>query len=80
MSAQHAPLPTHARASEQPAKTEGSSSSGKSDECSREECRKTQWAPNYERRQSWSAEEQKHQAHVESIHAVKTGPGFTEQA
>lgn len=44
------------------------------------EARKPSWTPNFERRQSWSAQDRKHQLHMETCDSVKTGPGFTERA
>ncbi|KAM6518728.1 hypothetical protein FSOLCH5_007490 [Fusarium solani] len=39
------------------------------------------WTPDFgpvQRRQSWSAEDQKHQLHMAKIDHVATGPGFSE--
>ncbi|KAF5012833.1 hypothetical protein FDECE_1122 [Fusarium decemcellulare] len=39
------------------------------------------WTPNFasvQRRQSWSAEDRKHQLHMAKIDHVSTGPGFSE--
>ncbi|RSL44934.1 hypothetical protein CEP52_002156 [Fusarium oligoseptatum] len=39
------------------------------------------WTPDFgpvQRRQSWSAEDRKHQLHMEKIDHVATGPGFSE--
>ncbi|KAJ4320211.1 hypothetical protein N0V84_005996 [Fusarium piperis] len=39
------------------------------------------WTPDFgtvQRRQSWSAEDQKHQLHLAKINHVSTGPGFSE--
>ncbi|KAF4339654.1 hypothetical protein FBEOM_6437 [Fusarium beomiforme] len=37
------------------------------------------WTPSFQRRQSWSPEEQKHEMHMDKIGQVRTGPGFTER-
>lgn len=38
------------------------------------------WKPSFERRQSWSKEDQKRELQMSSINDhVKTGPGFTER-
>ncbi|KAM0421467.1 hypothetical protein ACHAPT_010640 [Fusarium lateritium] len=40
------------------------------------------WTPDFgvvQRRQSWSAEDQKHQLHMAKIDHVSTGPGFSER-
>ncbi|KAH7146325.1 hypothetical protein EDB81DRAFT_794910 [Dactylonectria macrodidyma] len=37
------------------------------------------WTPMFERRQSWSKEDQKHAMHMADIDSVKTGPGFSER-
>jgi hypothetical protein len=37
------------------------------------------WTPSFQRRQSWSPEEQKHEMHMDKIGQVNTGPGFTER-
>ncbi|KAF4980033.1 hypothetical protein FZEAL_3895 [Fusarium zealandicum] len=41
------------------------------------------WTPDtasFERRQSWSSEDRKHQLHMEKIGHVSIGPGFSERA
>jgi hypothetical protein len=37
------------------------------------------WQPRLDRRQSWSREENKHEAHMGAIGSVSTGPGFSER-
>ncbi|KAG8356687.1 hypothetical protein FVEN_g5550 [Fusarium venenatum] len=37
------------------------------------------WTPSFQRRQSWSPEERKHEMHMDKIGQVNTGPGFTER-
>ncbi|KAF9769546.1 hypothetical protein IL306_013036 [Fusarium sp. DS 682] len=37
------------------------------------------WTPSFQRRQSWSPEEQKHEMHMDKIVQVSTCPGFTER-
>lgn len=37
------------------------------------------WKPNFDRRQSFSKEDQKRAMHMTTIDGVKTGPGFTER-
>jgi len=37
------------------------------------------WTPQFNRRQSWSKEEQKHALQMSRVEDVKTGPGFTER-
>ncbi|KAJ4012039.1 hypothetical protein NW752_004433 [Fusarium irregulare] len=37
------------------------------------------WTPSFQRRQSWSPEERKHEMHMDKIEQVSTGPGFTER-
>ncbi|KAH7134628.1 hypothetical protein B0J13DRAFT_85767 [Dactylonectria estremocensis] len=39
----------------------------------------SRWTPIFERRQSWSKEDQKHAMHLADIDSVKTGPGFSER-
>jgi hypothetical protein len=38
------------------------------------------WKPSFNRRQSWSKEEHKHELQMGQIGDVKTGPGFTERS
>ncbi|KXH66856.1 hypothetical protein CSAL01_01867 [Colletotrichum salicis] len=38
------------------------------------------WKPSFERRQSWSQEDQKRALQMSRIEDVKTGPGFTERS
>lgn len=40
----------------------------------------TSWTPNFERRQSWSAQDRKHELQMAAVDDVGTGPGFTEQS
>ncbi|KAF4438674.1 hypothetical protein F53441_12747 [Fusarium austroafricanum] len=37
------------------------------------------WTPSFQRRPSFSPEEQKHEMHMDKIGQVSTGPGFTER-
>ncbi|KAM0204942.1 hypothetical protein ACHAPA_008462 [Fusarium lateritium] len=37
------------------------------------------WTPSFQRRQSWSPEEKKHEMHMDKIGQVNTGPGFSER-
>ncbi|KAK2616908.1 hypothetical protein QQS21_000286 [Conoideocrella luteorostrata] len=37
------------------------------------------WKPSFDRRQSWSKEDQKHTLQMSAVEGVKTGPGFTEK-
>ncbi|KAF5002139.1 hypothetical protein FGRMN_622 [Fusarium graminum] len=37
------------------------------------------WTPSFQRRQSWSPEERKHEMHMDKIGQVSTGPGFSER-
>lgn len=40
----------------------------------------TSWTPNFERRQSWSAQDRKHELQMAAVDDVGTGPGFTERS
>ncbi|KAJ6781248.1 hypothetical protein PWT90_08611 [Aphanocladium album] len=40
----------------------------------------TSWTPNFERRQSWSAQDRKHELHMAAVDDVRAGPGFTERS
>lgn len=40
----------------------------------------TSWTPNFERRQSWSAQDRKHELQMAAVDDVRTGPGFTERS
>jgi hypothetical protein len=37
------------------------------------------WKPSFNRRQSWSQEDQKHEMTLGNIGGVSTGPGFSER-
>ncbi|KAF5128186.1 uncharacterized protein G6M90_00g070900 [Metarhizium brunneum] len=37
------------------------------------------WKPSFDRRQSWSKEDQKHALQMRAVEGVKTGLGFTEK-
>ncbi|KAH8721124.1 hypothetical protein HC256_001489 [Beauveria bassiana] len=39
----------------------------------------TSWTPNFERRQSWNAQDRKHELQMAALDSVRTGPGFTER-
>ncbi|KAG8417560.1 hypothetical protein J3459_006555 [Metarhizium acridum] len=38
-----------------------------------------EWRPAFDRRQSWSKEDQKHALQMRAVEGVKTGLGFTEK-
>ncbi|KAM3532789.1 hypothetical protein MY4038_003966 [Beauveria bassiana] len=40
----------------------------------------TSWTPNFERRQSWNAQDRKHELQMAALDSVRTGPGFTERS
>lgn len=44
-----------------------------------DEVPRSTWKPNFDRRQSFSKEDQKRAMHMTTIESVKTGPGFTER-
>ncbi|OAA35928.1 hypothetical protein NOR_07736 [Metarhizium rileyi] len=37
------------------------------------------WKPSFDRRQSWSKEDQKHALHMSAVDGVQEGHGFTEK-
>ncbi|EGX88712.1 hypothetical protein CCM_08758 [Cordyceps militaris CM01] len=40
----------------------------------------TTWTPNLARRQSWNAQDRTHELQMATVHAARTGPGFTERS
>ncbi|OAA58690.1 hypothetical protein ISF_06473 [Cordyceps fumosorosea ARSEF 2679] len=38
------------------------------------------WSPDLQRRQSWSAQDRKHELHMAAVDDVRTGPGFSERS
>ncbi|KAJ3495837.1 hypothetical protein NLG97_g3103 [Lecanicillium saksenae] len=40
----------------------------------------TSWTPNFARRQSWSAQDRRHELQMAAVEGVRTGPGFTERS
>ncbi|KAI5462007.1 hypothetical protein BGZ63DRAFT_403276 [Mariannaea sp. PMI_226] len=42
--------------------------------------RTQQWVPDYERRQSWSREDMKHELHIMAISTISTCSNFTEKS
>ncbi|KAM3553935.1 hypothetical protein MY1884_001635 [Beauveria asiatica] len=40
----------------------------------------TSWTPNFERRQSWNAQDRKHELQMAALDGIRTGPGFTERS
>ncbi|OAA76606.1 hypothetical protein LEL_06290 [Akanthomyces lecanii RCEF 1005] len=40
----------------------------------------TSWTPNFERRQSWSAQDRTHELQMAAVDDVQAGPGFTERS
>ncbi|KAM3510173.1 hypothetical protein MY11210_006002 [Beauveria gryllotalpidicola] len=83
--AQQTTLPLHTtresggpRRGTQQEKTKVSSSS--SSAASSAQQKTTSWTPNFERRQSWNAQDRKHELHMAAVDGVRIGPGFTERS
>ncbi|KAF4467781.1 hypothetical protein FALBO_5345 [Fusarium albosuccineum] len=79
MTRQPTAISTTAQAPSSPTETPVSpSAQAGADRCMRHT---NSWTPNFasvQRRQSWSAEDRKHQLHMAKIDHVSTGPGFSE--
>ncbi|OAA43907.1 hypothetical protein BBO_04263 [Beauveria brongniartii RCEF 3172] len=57
-----------------------SSSSSSSGAASSAQQKTTSWTPNFERRQSWNAQDRKHELQMAALDGIRMGPGFTERS
>ncbi|KAJ4153601.1 hypothetical protein LMH87_010083 [Akanthomyces muscarius] len=73
---QHTSLPV--RSTQDPSKTD--TQGAKHAAAASPRATTTSWTPNFERRQSWSAQDRKHELQMAAVDDVRTGPGFTERS
>ncbi|TQV92702.1 hypothetical protein V2A60_009168 [Cordyceps javanica] len=80
---QQTTLPLHTTSGQQASRSGGPSSTAQGkdlDAATTAAAATTSWTPNLERRQSWSAQDRKHELQMAAVNHEPTGPGFSERS